>query len=91
MNQSLDSDSWKWDSWARTDYRAWLMLIVGLGFAYACLTLPASRTCPQNGDCWLEPVGAVIALLIASGGLNAVITNPSRGFMVDPANGDLVW
>lgn len=79
---------------ARTDYRMWLLLSVGLIFFWAGSTICPEDNCSEDGrECapWLVPLAQGLGAIVALGaGLN-MLANPRRGSLFDPATGDLVW
>lgn len=79
---------------ARTDYRMWLLLSVGLIFFWAGSTIRPEDNCSEDGrECapWLVPLAQGLGAIVALGaGLN-MLANPRRGSLFDPATGDLVW
>ncbi|WP_151719244.1 hypothetical protein [Gemmobacter serpentinus] len=78
---------------ARRDLTVWLMLLVGLGFLAAGLSVVPEENCNAAGECapWLVPVakwmGAGFALMAAG----QLLANPTRGCRIDPESGDLIW
>jgi hypothetical protein len=78
---------------ARHDFRLWMLLIVGLAFAYGGYTIDPRSNCGENGECapWLVPVALVMGLLATMAALSQLIVNPRRGSYVDVAAGELVW
>lgn len=79
---------------ARTDFRMWLLLGLGLIFLWAGSTIDPDTNCSGGGrECapWLVPVAQLLGAIFALGaGLN-MFANPNRGSFVDAATGDLVW
>lgn len=78
---------------ARRDFRLWMLLMVGLAFAYGGYTIDPRSNCGDNGECapWLVPVALVIGLLAVTAALSQLIVNPRRGSYIDVAAGELVW
>lgn len=79
---------------ARTDFRMWLLLVLGVAFFWAGSTIDPETNCSEDGrECapWLVPLAQALGAVVALGaGLN-MFANPNRGSFVDAATGDLVW
>lgn len=78
---------------ARTDFRVWALLIVGLIFVYAGYSIDPRDNCDESGNCapWLVPVAAIMGLAATAGGLGQLWANPRRGSRIDPQRGELIW
>lgn len=78
---------------ARTDLRIWLMLAVGLGFAWAGSTIDPATNCDESGECapWLVPVAQWMGYAFSLAGFGVLWANPRRGSRIDPVTGDLIW
>lgn len=78
---------------ARTDLRIWLILTVGLVFAWAGSVIDPAANCGEGGECapWLVPVAKWMGILFAAMAAGNLWANPRRGSMIDPASGDFVW
>lgn len=78
---------------ARRDLGVWLMLVVGLGFLAAGLTVAPQENCNSAGECapWLVPLAKWMGLCVTLMGAGQLAANPRRGCRIDPETGDLVW
>lgn len=78
---------------ARTELRFWVMLLVGMLFAYAGFTIDPARNCSSGGECapWLVPLATVVGLGLTAIALGTLVANPRRGCRYDEASGELVW
>lgn len=79
---------------ARSDFRMWMLLLVGGFFFWTGTVVDPADNCSDDGrECapWLIPLAQALGGLFALGaGLN-MLANPNRGSFIDPATGDLVW
>ncbi|MFT3986244.1 hypothetical protein [Aestuariivirga sp.] len=87
------SSSFSFERSARSDFRIWLMLLVGIGFFWAGITVDPDTNCDDSGNCapWLVPVAKWMGAVFATMGLCALWVNPRRGSCIDAASGHLRW
>lgn len=78
---------------ARRDLTVWLMLLVGVGFLAAGLTVAPEANCNSSGECapWLVPVAKWMGVFVTLMALGQLAANPRRGCRIDPDTGDLIW
>jgi len=78
---------------ARTDYRIWLLFLVGMAFAVTGSLVDPAQNCNDSGECapWLVPVAKWMGVIFALGAGGQLLGNPRRGSRLDPETGDLVW
>lgn len=77
----------------RFDVRYWLLLLVGLAFAYAGYTVDPRTNCDTNGECapWLVPIALVIGVVSSMAAAAHLIVNAQRGSYIDLNTRELVW
>ncbi len=78
---------------ARTDWRVWLMLIVGVIFTWLSFVTDPRMNCDEAGNCTAWPVfiARALGLFTGLGAISLLIGNHPRGSGVDMQNGELVW
>lgn len=78
---------------ARQDPRIFIILVLGLVFLLAGLTVDPNSNCSESGECapWLVYVALVIGGLTLVGAISAFILNYKWGFKLDLVNKRLVW
>ena len=78
---------------ARSDWRIWVMLIVGAIFAYLSFTVDPVTNCDESGNCvgWVVHVARALGLFFSFAGVALLAGNHRRGSGVDPQTGELVW
>lgn len=78
---------------ARRGLTAWAMLLVGAAFVFAAYTVDPLDNCDESGQCapWLVPVAGIMGWCATAMALGLLLANPSRGYGVDAATGDLFW
>lgn len=78
---------------ARLDLRVWMLLLVGVGFLAAGLTVDPATNCSSDGECapWLVPVAKWMGVVVTLMGGGQLAANTRRGSRIDPETGDLLW
>lgn len=78
---------------ARRDVWMWAMLLVGGVFIATAYTVDPLENCDELGNCapWLVPLAGIIGWCATSMAVGLLLVNPSRGYRIDPASGDLLW
>ncbi len=78
---------------ARTDFRFYGLLLVGLVFIYAGVTIDPASNCSEDGQCapWLVPIAFGMGVLAALAGAANLSANPKRGSRVDGKARQLLW
>lgn len=92
-SQSDREDQLYYERSARTDLRAWLMLMVGAVFMYGGATIDPRDNCSNSGECapWLVPLAFIVGAVFGLGGFAQLLANPRRGSRIDPETGTLIW
>jgi hypothetical protein len=78
---------------ARTDWRIWLMLAVGLLFTWLSFQTDPQLNCDDSGNCnsWVVYIARALGSLATLSGIALLLGNHPRGSGIDAHNGELVW
>jgi hypothetical protein len=82
-----------YDTSTRRNFGVWMLLLVGLVFAYGGYTIDPRTNCSEDGECapWLVPIALVMGVVATMGAVANLIVNGRSGSYVDGSAGELVW
>jgi len=78
---------------ARRDARIYILLLLGMVFLLAGLTIEPSTNCSEGGECapWLIPVALVVGALALLGAISALVVNAEWGYRFNLDEKRLYW
>ena len=78
---------------ARSDFRLWAVLAVGLLFFAVSLVTDPATNCAEGGDCapWLVPLAGIFGGIVALAAGVSLFRNVERGSRFDRQTGELLW
>ena len=88
-----EADLLDWRRRARSDFRLWAVLAIGLLFAIVSLVTDPTTNCAEGGDCapWLVPLAGAFGGAMALAAAIALVRDIERGSRLDSRTGELVW
>jgi hypothetical protein len=77
----------------RRNFGVWMLLLVGIVFAYGGYTIDPESNCSEDGECapWLVPIAFVMGIGATMAAVANLIVNGRSGSYVDVSAGELVW